>query len=227
MTDVPISPRRRREIIDALRRGTVPQQGLDIMAVGLGGFEAAIDDELDAVKNGASQFKAVRGEYGSGKTFFSRWITERAKKKNFVTAEIQISETETPLYKLEKVYRRIVENLSTPTISNGAFSDVIDGWLYVLGQDAQSVGLTDTVDLEVRTDELLEKRLASVSKEAPAFAMALRAYRQMSASSKNAEADALLAWLGGQPHVSASARRSAGVRGELDHFGALGSSRGS
>jgi hypothetical protein len=222
MTDVPISPRRRREIIDALRRGTVPQQGLEVMAVGLGGFQAAIDEELNAVKQGAAQFKAVRGEYGSGKTFFSRWLTERAKKMNFATAEIQISETETPLYKLEKVYRRVVENLSTPTVASGAFGDVVDGWLYVLGQDVQAAGPTDAPDLEGRTDELLEKRLASVSKEAPAFAMALRAYRQMSATAKNAEADALLAWLGGQPHVSASARRSAGVRGELDHFGALG-----
>ncbi|MCM3687698.1 BREX system ATP-binding protein BrxD [Kocuria rosea] len=222
MADVAISPRRRREIIDALRRGTVPQQGLDVLAVGLGRFETAIDGELDAVKQGAAQFKAVRGEYGSGKTFFSRWLTERAKKKNFATAEIQISETETPLYKLEKVYRRIVENLSTPTVSSGAFRDVIDGWLYVLGQDVQAAGTVDSADIQHRTDELLEKRLASVSKEAPAFAMALRAYRQMSASAKNAEADALLAWLGGQPHVSASARRSAGVRGELDHFGALG-----
>ena len=164
----------------------------------------------------------MRGEYGSGKTFFSRWLTERAKKMNFATAEIQISETETPLYKLEKVYRRIVENLSTPTVASGAFGDVVDGWLYVLGQDVQAAGPTDAADLEGRTDELLEKRLASVSKEAPAFAMALRAYRQMSATANNAEADALLAWLGGQPHVSASARRSAGVRGELDHFGALG-----
>ncbi|WP_159803041.1 BREX system ATP-binding protein BrxD [Arthrobacter zhaoguopingii] len=222
MVENGISPRRRREIIDALRRGTVPQQGLDIMAVGLGSFETAIDNELDATRNGAAQFKAVRGEYGSGKTFFSRWLTERAKRKNFATAEIQISETETPLYKLEKVYRRIVENLSTPTVPSGAFSEVIDGWLYVLGQDVQAAGPVNSDDLEHRTEELLEKRLASVSKEAPAFAMALRAYRQMSANGKNAEADALLAWLGGQPHVSASARRTAGVRGELDHFGALG-----
>ncbi|MDT0169750.1 BREX system ATP-binding protein BrxD [Pseudarthrobacter sp. BRE9] len=222
MTDVAISPRRRREIIDALRRGTVPQQGLEVMAVGLGSFRPAIDEELSAVKQGAAQFKAVRGEYGSGKTFFSRWLTELAKKMNFATAEIQISDTETPLYKLEKVYRRVVENLSTPTVAGGAFGDVVDGWLYVLGQDVQAAGKTDTADLEGRTDELLEKRLAAVSKEAPAFAMALRAYRQMSAAGKNVEADALLAWLGGQPHVSASARRAAGVRGELDHFGALG-----
>ncbi|EST36854.1 hypothetical protein N566_16045, partial [Streptomycetaceae bacterium MP113-05] len=35
-------------------------------------------------------------------------------------------------------------------------------------------------------------------------------------------AAAVLAWLGGQPHVAAASRRAAGVRGELDHFGALG-----
>lgn len=215
-----ISPRRRREIIDALRRGTVPQQGLDVMAVGLGRFEAAIDDELESVKQGGAQFKAVRGEYGSGKTFFSRWLTERAKRMNFATAEVQISETETPLYKLEKVYRRIVESLSTPGVSSGAFGDVVNGWFYVLGQDALASG--ESGDLDRRTDELLEKRLTAVSKEAPSFAMALRAYRRMTAIGQHAEADALLAWLGGQPNVAASARRSAGVRGELDHFGALG-----
>lgn len=222
MAELTISPRRRREIIDALRRGTVPQQGLDVMAVGLEGFEAAIDDELDAVRQGAAQFKAVRGDYGSGKTFFSRWLTERAKRQSFATAEIQISETETPLYKLEKVYRRIVENLATPGIPSGAFGDVVDGWLYVLSEDVQKSGEIDASELEARTEALLEKRLTAVSKEAPAFAMALRAYRRMGATGQNAEADAVLAWLGGQPHVAASARRSAGVRGELDHFGALG-----
>lgn len=69
---VEISSRRRRDVIDALRRGTVPQQGLDVLAVGLDRFEAAIDSELDAVTGGNAQFKAVRGEYGSGKTFFAR-----------------------------------------------------------------------------------------------------------------------------------------------------------
>lgn len=220
MSSTSISPRRRREIIDALRRGTVPQQGLDVMAVGLGRFEAAIDDELESVKQGGAQFKAVRGEYGSGKTFFSRWLTERAKRMSFVTAEVQISETETPLYKLEKVYRRVIESLSTPGVSSGAFGDVVNGWFYVLGQDALASG--EAGDVDRRTDELLERRLAAVSKEAPSFAMALRAYRKLTASGQHAEADALLAWLGGQPNVAASARRAAGVRGELDHFGALG-----
>jgi hypothetical protein len=56
------SPQRRRQIVDALRRGTVPQQGLDAFAVGLDRFAPTIDDELRAAAGGAGQFKALRGD---------------------------------------------------------------------------------------------------------------------------------------------------------------------
>lgn len=215
MTELKISPRRRRDIIDALRRGTVPQQGLDVLAVGLGRFETALDAELEGVADGSAGFKAVRGEYGSGKTFFARWLTEGAKRANFATAEIQISETETPLHKLETVYRRVVENLATPTTSTGAIRDVVDGWFYFLDQDAGDGGTSTSL-------ELLDKRLTEVSKEAPAFAAVLRAYRLAQQAGDAAQSEGLLAWLSGQPHVAASVKRAAGVRGDLDHFGALG-----
>lgn len=209
-----ISPRRRRQVIDALRRGTVPEHGLDLMAVGLTRFEDVLTGELEAVKQGSATFKAIRGEYGSGKTFFSRWLTERAKKANFATAEIQVSETETPLHRLETVYRRITENLSTPTSSTGALRDVVDGWFYILEQDAQSN--------RVPIEDLLQQRLRDTAAEAPAFAAVLRTYRTARKDGDDALADGLLAWLGGQPHVAANVKRAAGIRGDLDHFGALG-----
>jgi hypothetical protein len=37
-----LSPRRRQEVIDALRRGTVPQRSLDAFAVGLDRFAPAL-----------------------------------------------------------------------------------------------------------------------------------------------------------------------------------------
>jgi hypothetical protein len=49
----------------------VPASGLDLLAVGTERFTPAIDAELDAVTAGGSAFKAVRGEYGSGKTFLA------------------------------------------------------------------------------------------------------------------------------------------------------------
>ena len=101
-----LSAQRRQEIIDALRRGTVPRTGLDAFAVGLQRFEPTFDQELASVKAGGSVFKAVRGEYGSGKTFVARWLQERAKRQGFAITEVQISETETPLHRLETARRR-------------------------------------------------------------------------------------------------------------------------
>ena len=58
-----VSPQRRREIVDALRRGTVPEHSLDAFAVGLAPFEEALVEELGKAKGGAGAFKALPGEY--------------------------------------------------------------------------------------------------------------------------------------------------------------------
>jgi len=221
---VEISPQRRREIIDALRHGTVPRRGLDVLAVGLGGFEKAIDSELDAVAQGGAGFKAVRGEYGSGKTFFARWLAERAKRRGFAAAEVQISETETPLHRLETVYRRALERLSTPDCLEGAFRSVIDGWIYGLEEEVLgdgSVSREDPARLAQLTDELLERRLAPINRATPQFGIALRAYHRAQREGDSALADGLIAWLAGQPHTGAASKRAAGLKGDVDHFAAL------
>ncbi|MCC9608570.1 BREX system ATP-binding protein BrxD [Blastopirellula sp. JC732] len=219
-----ISPQRRQEIIDALRRGTVPRNSLDAFAVGLGGYEPVLDEELDKVASLGSVFKAVRGEYGCGKTFFSRWMADRARKKGFASAEVQVSETETPLHRLETVYRRLMERLSTADTPQGAWRNIVDGWFYALEEDALAEGTVDPNDQQAlieRTNELLEQRLAKVSSTAPTFSAALRGYRQAQAAGDQAIAEGILAWLAGQPNVSAGAKRACGVKGDIDHFGAL------
>lgn len=42
------------------------------------------------------------------------------------------------------------------------------------------------------------------------------------AGGRRDEADGLLSWLGGQPHVAAHVKRAAGIRGDIDHDAALG-----
>jgi hypothetical protein len=88
MPAIAISPQRRDEILDALRRGTVPASSLDILPVGLEPFEATLRAELDTVRAGRGTFKAVRGEYGSGKTFFARWFEELARREGFATSMV-------------------------------------------------------------------------------------------------------------------------------------------
>lgn len=222
---VEISQRRRREVIDALRRGTVPRNGLDVLAVGLDRFVPAVDAELATVIDGGSVFKAVRGEYGAGKTFFTRWLAERAKRRGVAAAEVQVSETETPLHRLETLYRRITENLTTEEFPPSALRPVLDNWMFTLEEDVLAAGAVtedDAGGLDAAVVTLLERRLGDIARTAPTFAAALRGYRSATASGDTRTAEGLAAWLGGQPNVAAAVRRLAGVKGELDHFGAFG-----
>jgi hypothetical protein len=219
-----ISPQRRDEILDALRRGTVPSSSLDAFAVGLERFAPTLDEELRKVSAGGGTFKAVRGEYGCGKTFLARWLTDRARKMGFATSEVQISETETPLHRLETVYRRLTERLATADQPQGALQHILDAWFFTLEEDILADGAVEVSDeqqLLRRTNDLLEQRLAGVTRAAPMFGAALRGYRRAQVEGDVAMADSILAWLAGQPNVAARAKRYAGVKGDLDHFGAL------
>lgn len=219
-----VSAQRRRDIIDALRRGTVPQYGLDALAVGLEPFQATFDEELGKVAGGSAAFKAVRGEYGSGKTFMTRWLRERAHGAGFACAEVQVSETETPLHRLETVYRRLMERLTTADCPSGAFRNVVESWFYTLEEDVLAQSDIDPDDgqaLVAATDALMEKRLGEVVRAAPAFSLTLRAYRQALLEGREEIADGLLAWMAGQPNISAAIKRYARIKGDIDHFGAL------
>jgi hypothetical protein len=218
-----LSPQRRAQVIDALRRGTVPREGLAAFAVGIERFEAALNADLEAVALGGGLFKAVRGEYGSGKTFFGRWLQERARARRFATSEVQVSETEALLHRMETVYRRLTERLATAESEEGALRGILDGWFFSLEEQALADGRLNPNDGEAlveATTRLMEQRLAPITRTAPAFSAVLRAYRQALLKVQPELAEGLIAWLGGQPNVAASVKRVAGIKGEIDHFSA-------
>ncbi|MGC5248839.1 BREX system ATP-binding protein BrxD [Gordonia sp. DT219] len=217
-----LSPVRRREILTALRQGSVPSGSLDLLAVGIDRFAHTVDEELDAVAAGGSMFKAVRGEYGSGKTFFARWVQQRAMRKGLAVAEVQISELETPLHRLETVYRRTIESLRTPAFPPSAFRSVIDAWLFEIEETVTTSSSSDSDPAAAEIEALLERRLSDVASVTPIYPMVLRAYRTAVDNGDAVTADGLIAWLGGQPHVAASVKRAAGVRQDVDHFLAMG-----
>ena len=97
---------------------------------------------------------------------------------------MQISEAETPLHRLETVYRLAMERLSTADAFQGAFRPVVDGWFYGLEEEVLSEGAIDPSDeaaLATATEALLEKRLSAISRGMPQFALALRGYRRAQA----------------------------------------------
>src|SRR5271157_6008921 len=99
-------------IINALRRGTVPAGGLERIAVGLEVEEDVIATQLDYVASGGGDLKFIRGDYGSGKTFLVARSLEMAREKGFATAHVVISSS-SPLHKIKGIYQQICGTLQT------------------------------------------------------------------------------------------------------------------
>ena len=218
-----ISPARADEILDALRRGTVPESALDAFAVGLDHYRDTLLAELKQAATGRGRFKAVRGDYGTGKTFFARWFQGLARAEGFASSEVQISEAETPLHRLETVYRRLIEHLMIEGGERGAMRAIIDGWFYALEEEVLAREGDCAEDRLLQASEaLMTERLRPIERQAPALGACLRTYRRAVAAGDEALASGLIAWMSGQPNVAAAVKRAAGIKGDIDHFGALG-----
>ena len=103
-----------------------------------------------------------------------------------------------------------------PDVPQGALRSVLERWGFTLEEDVIATGEVsehDDAALQLRVDELMEGRLAQVSRSAPPFATALRAHRAALVAGDIALADGILAWIGAQPNVAAAVKRAAGVKG--------------
>ena len=223
-----VSPVVRDELIDALRSGTVPARGLDLVAVGVDRYAELLDEELRAVALGGARFKAIRGDYGAGKSFVARWFQQRAIDKGFAVAEIQLGQVETPLYQQDVIYRRLTMALRTREAERGAFQGLVSDWLLSLEDEAIAAGAAadDDEALATAVQGLLGARLTELSRTLPAYAQVLRALHRAMIDDEPEIIDGLTSWLMAQPHVSPAVKRRAGVSGTLDHASAGPALRG-
>lgn len=211
------------DIVSALRGGLVPRGGLEHFATGLEPLTDVFVEELQFVGGGKGLSKWIRGEYGTGKTFATRYLCAQARARGFATAEVQVSINDTPLHHLETVYRRLIERLETAADGPNAFQAVVEGWLYQVGEEVRRLrGLSeDDPGFADATEERLEDKLADLSRRNPAFSQVLRAYHRAMHQGDFGAAQGLLAWLSGQPHTDRSVTASAGVKGKIDGQAAL------
>lgn len=211
-----------RDIVNALRRGTVPQAGLEFLAVGLEREMLTVSAQLAHVATGRGDFKFVRGAYGAGKTFLGALAAEAALEKGFAVSYVVVS-TDTPLYKLEAVYHRIVANLRTRGQQTTALKGLIDRWIYLLEEKVIELeGFNeDDPRLAERVEAQLENGLAEVAQYHSAFSAAVRGYYRAQVEDDYATAQGLLGWLSGEQQISASVKRKVNIRGDIDNTVAL------
>ncbi len=207
-----------RDIVDALRNGTVPQGGLHEYAAGLERHMEAMEEQLERIAAGRGQVKFVRGEYGAGKTFATHLLTETALKRRFVVSNVVVSK-DTPLHKMEEVYHEMISNLSTPRRKTTALKDLLDRWIHRVEDRLIRVEGFDEDDPQLvrRTHEEIEAKLGWLAAEHSAFAAVLRAYYGANVRGDDPLAQQLLGWLSGERNVSAGVvRKAAGVKGGID-----------
>lgn len=187
-------------IINALRRGIVPESGLGRLAVGLQTEEKIITSQLTFVGTGPADCKFVRGEYGSGKTFLISRAVEIGLAAKFVTSHVVIS-PDTPLHKLQAVYARICAGLTTPT-EDHALKSIIDTWIYGIEDRLISTGIDENdpalADLTAKEIEAVLTRVSGIHS---GLAAALRTYYQANNKGDFATAQAAIGWISGEQTV--------------------------
>ena len=208
-------------IINALRRGTVPGSGLERIAVGLDVEEGVIGKQLDYVSQGGGDTKFIRGDYGSGKTFLVARALEMARNKGFITSHVVISPA-SPLYKLRAIYQQVCSNLRTQEEEH-AIKTVVDNWLFAIEERIISVGGTGIEDaaLEAATEREIESALTGISEMNSALAAALRTYYRANNTGDFQLAQAALGWISAEPNIGRDFKQKAGIRGDIDDTVAL------
>jgi hypothetical protein len=217
-----LSPPVAQDIINAIRRGTVPQAGLEYLAVGLDRELRAISAQLKHVATGRGDFKFVRGAYGAGKTFLSALAMEEALRQGFAVSYVVVS-TDTPLYKLETIYHRIISNLRTRGQDQGALKGLVDRWLYQVEERVIELEgyHEDDPRLMQRVESQIEGDLAEVAQFHSAFSAAVRGYYRAQLEDDYPTSQALLGWLSGEGQVSAQVKRQVNIKGDIDSTVAL------
>ena len=206
-----------QKIINPLRSGTVPSQGLQHYAVGLDREISVLRDELKEVKNGMSHIKGIRAPYGGGKTFITSRLAEDALEAGFVISQVTLNREAAPLHQLEKVFNRIMTGLQVRGVEGGALSYLLDRWLdkaeeYAI--DVRGVSEDDEPVLWEAVRERVRDLLGEFAKERPAFAGALNAYYEAHIDRDYGQKQQIIGWLSADSNVSAQGIR--GIRGRVE-----------
>jgi DNA-nicking Smr family endonuclease len=210
-----------RDLIDALRQGVVPDRHLDLLAVGQEEARRHLVELLHHAAGGKSEFKFVRGAYGSGKTFLCSWLREQALEGSFAVSTVRIGPDQ-PLSDLPVFFSGLVDGLRTPEKRDAsALTDLLESWLLAVHRDALR-GLEDNAFAQAKSDRLLpqieariEEELAGLADVDPGLSPALRSFYRARLEGDQETASTALSWLRGSRALPASALHRIGVRGHL------------
>ena len=216
-------------VFESLRKGLVPERGIDTFAVGIEKQRGELHRQLELAGGGEGTIKFLRGGYGCGKTFMARLALLDAQERGFATSFVVVSDNDLKFHRFDDVYRKVMTELGTSSCPRGALSDILDRWiarvedaLIAAGEDEDAAGFDEKVQ------QRLEADLASLTGgQAPQdFIRVIQTIFRLKQEGEVSEAGALISWLCGSGNVAAASKKAAGIKGDIGSRDALDYLRG-
>jgi hypothetical protein len=211
------------KILNALRRGIVPQEGLSYLMTGNEKEIEELTKELEYIKEGNSTIRFIQGEYGSGKTFLSYKLAEIAINKDFAVSTVIISPTNN-ISDLTNIYKSIINGLKTKGKTEGAaFIDILDRWSFNQFERMKKIEkvpekFQDNANLVSSLSRNIEHNLISTKSIHPVFAKCVVAYASAKINKEIDKARLSISWLKGIDNIlNSEYRTELGVKGKFEN----------
>ena len=227
--DEHIDPKDKEHVFESLRKGLVPERGIDAFAVGIEKQRGEVQRQLELAGSGEGTIKFLRGGYGCGKTFMARLAVLDAQARGFATSFVVVSDNDLRFHRFDDVYRKVMTELSTTTCPRGALGDILDRWIGHVEEKLIAAGEDEeAADFDDRVRQRLDEDLATLTGgQAPQdFVRVVQTIFDLKQRGDVAEAGALISWLCGSGNVAASAKKTAGIKGDIGSRDALDYLRG-
>lgn len=102
------------QLLEALRMGTVPSEGLDLYTVGRERELAAVTADLEECAAAGGSARVILGDYGTGKTHLLECAATRALAEGFLVARAALDPVDVPASNPRRVYRPLMRDLAYP-----------------------------------------------------------------------------------------------------------------
>lgn len=216
-------------VFESLRKGLVPERGIDAFAVGIEKQRGEVARQLEMAAANEGTIKFLRGGYGCGKTFMARLALLDAQSRGFATSFVVVSDNDLRFHRFDDVYRKVMIELGTASCPRGALGDILDRWIGRVEESLVATGEDDTArDFDAKVSRRLDEDLSAMTNgQAPQdFVRVIQTIFEKKQQGEVSEAGALVSWLCGSDNVAAAAKKSAGVKGDIGSRDALDFLRG-
>lgn len=202
-----VSAKQAKHIINALKNGVVPREGLELLRIGRDIEIEEIYRCMNYASEGNSVIKFITGDYGAGKSFFLNSIKQLATAENFLATKLQI-DNGFRFNNLEVFYYYLMHNLysmdSDTQITD--FEALFDKWL----QRLQGIEAKDKA-----AEELL-KVINELNVYNKSFARAFLSYIKARISGDIELSNSAASWLMGEKNIPAALKIKFDTVGKID-----------